>query len=402
LTIRHELWEKWRLFHWWYGFMVQLSQIKQQLAQLVAAPSVSSSLARLDQSNLEVIHLLANWLEALNFQVEILPVPEHPNKANLIATLGQGAGGLVLSGHTDTVPCDPSLWADDPFELTERDDKWYGLGATDMKGFFPVAMAAAQAFSQQSLKQPLIILATADEESSMSGARALTQMARPHGRYAVIGEPTGLTPIRAHKGILMEAIRIQGKSGHSSNPALGHNAMEDMQWVLAELLAFRQQMQSEHQNPLFEVDVPTLNLGHIHGGDNPNRICGHCELHFDIRPLPGMNIEELRGLLLSRLQKLMQEHQIALTFTRLFPGVPAFEQAAESELVRTVERLSGREAQAVAFATEAPFLQELGHETLVFGPGSIDQAHQPDEFIALDQVQRGVAQIQQLIAHFCL
>src|SRR5690606_22508367 len=145
-------------------------------------------------------------------------------------TLGQGEGGLVLAGHSDTVPYDADLWQSDPFVLTEKDGKLYGLGATDMKGFFPVIMAAVQPYLDRQFKHPLIVLATADEESSMSGARALDK----HGlgglspRYAVIGAPTNLTPIRAHKGIMLEAIRVRGHSGHSSNPALGKNALEAM------------------------------------------------------------------------------------------------------------------------------------------------------------------------------
>src|SRR5690606_37299728 len=226
------------------------------------------------------------------FEIEVLPIPGQPHKANLIATLGRGAGGLVLAGHTDTVPCDPDRWASDPFSLTERDGRLYGLGATDMKGFFPVALEAARRFDQSKLQQPLIILATADEESSMDGARLLAELGRPKARYAVVGEPTGMKPVRMHKGIMMERVRVQGLAGHSSNPALGNNALEAMHLVIADLLAFRSELQNRYRNPGFAVPVPTLNLGHIHGGDNPNRICGHCELQFDLRPLPGMQVVE--------------------------------------------------------------------------------------------------------------
>ena len=376
--------------------------IKQQLAQLVAQQSVSSALPSLDQSNMGVIELLAGWLEGLGFCCEILPIEEQPHKANLLATLGSGAGGLVLAGHTDTVPYNAEKWQQDPFQLQEHDERWYGLGATDMKGFFPVALAAAAKFKAQELTAPLMILATADEESSMCGARALVEQGRPKGRYAVIGEPTSLRPIRAHKGIMMEAIRITGQAGHSSNPSLGRNALEDMHLVLAELLAFRAELQQQYQNPLFEISYPTLNPGYIHGGDNPNRICGHCELHFDLRPLPGMDLLQLRGLIEHRLAELRSKTGMTIQFESLFPGVPAYEQAQNSALVAAAEKLTGFSAEAVAFATEAPFLQQLGHETIVMGPGSIDQAHQPNEFISISDINPAIATITGLIRQFCL
>ena len=376
--------------------------IREMLTRLISLPSVSSASPTWDQSNEAVVQTLAEWLRPLGFKTEVMPVPGAPGKFNLIATLGSGPGGLVLSGHTDTVPYDDKRWQSDPFTLTERDDRWYGLGTCDMKGFFALAIEAARELVHQPLKQPLIILATADEESSMNGARALAEAGRPKGRYAVIGEPTSLKPIRMHKGIMMERLVFQGQSGHSSNPALGRNALEGMHEAIGELLALRRDWQARFQNPSFEVQVPTLNLGCIHGGDNPNRICGRCELHFDLRPLPGMQMEELRQAILDRMQPLAQQRELQLEFSPLFDGVPPFETAADAELVRVCESLTGHQAEAVAFATEAPWLQRLGLETLVMGPGSIDQAHQPDEYLALSQVTPTVTVLRQLIKRFCL
>jgi acetylornithine deacetylase len=271
-----------------------------------------------------------------------------------------------------------------------------------MKGFFPVAIEAAKTFADCELKQPLIILATADEESSMDGARALAELGRPKARYAVIGEPTGLTPIRMHKGIMMEQITVEGQSGHSSNPDLGHNAIESMHLVISDLLAFRQELQARHQNPGFSVPIPTMNLGCIHGGDNPNRICGQCEMQFDLRALPGMDNSELRADIDQRLHRLSEQLGTKITRSTLFGGVPAFEEPATSTLVKTAERLTGTSAESVAFATEAPFMQRLGMETIVMGPGSIDQAHQPNEFIEVAQIQPAIDTLRALIREFCL
>ena len=379
-----------------------LPEFDELLKQLISAPSISSASSVWDQSNSQVIKLLAGWFDQLGFSVEIMDVPGLSGKQNLIATMGQGSGGLVLSGHTDTVPFDESKWSSDPFSLSYRDNRFYGLGSCDMKGFFPVILSAVSAFVGADFKQPLIVIATADEESSMSGARALAEAGRPKARCAVIGEPTGLKPIRMHKGMMMECIRLQGQSGHSSNPALGRSALDCMVEVLSDLVEFRKILQAQYQNPSFEIDVPTMNFGHIHGGDNPNRICGSCELQFDLRPLPGMDIDSLRELISQRVAPIAQRHHVALEIEHLFGGVPAFETPSDSLFVKTCERLSGRNADAVAFATEAPYLQRLGMETIVMGPGSIDQAHQPDEFLAVDQIKPAVNILKGLIQQYCI
>ncbi|WP_037374548.1 acetylornithine deacetylase [Sedimenticola selenatireducens] len=372
------------------------------IEQLIAAPSVSSISPQWDQSNEQVIQHLADWCRSAGFQVEVLPIPGHASKFNLVASAGKGPGGLVLSGHTDTVPYDEQRWQSDPFRLVERDNRLYGLGTSDMKAFFALVLEAVRGLDLSQLKQPLTLLATADEESNMCGAQSLLETNRRLGRYAVIGEPTGLKPVRMHKGISMEIIRLHGRSGHSSNPALGVNALEGMYRVIGDILAWRDELQARHKNPLFEVEVPTLNLGHIHGGDNPNRICASCELQIDLRPLPGMVLQDLHDELAQRLERLMSGSELRLEIITPFPGIPSMETAADSEIVRTAEQLTGHTASSVAFGTEAPYLQQLGMETLILGPGDIDQAHQPNEFIGLERIQPMVGLLQGLIRSFCL
>lgn len=373
------------------------------LQQLVALPSVSCGLPEWDMPNDKVIAHLANLFSDLGFTTHIQPLAEQ-GKANLIASLGQGDGGLVLAGHSDTVPYDADRWQSDPFKLTERDGKLFGLGATDMKGFFPVILEAVKPYVGSAFKQPLIVLATADEESSMSGARALARQGIPgfKPRVAVIGEPTDLVPIRAHKGIMMETIRVRGKSGHSSNPALGNNALEAMHDVMGQLLQLRGELQSRYRDPGFAVQTPTLNLGCIHGGDGANRICGECELHFDLRLLPGMDNDALRAAIQQRLTPIAERSGTDIVFSSLFDGVDPFGEHPESELVKICEELTGHPADTVAFATEAPFMQQLGMQTLVLGPGSINQAHQPDEFIPLDQIGPAITILRRLIEKYCL
>ncbi|HET19573.1 MAG TPA: acetylornithine deacetylase [Chromatiales bacterium] len=376
--------------------------LHEMLARLIAIPSVSSVNPTFDQGNRVLIDEVAGWMEAAGFAVEIVPIPGKPDKANVIGTLGQGPGGLVLAGHTDTVPCDEHLWTHDPFRLTEDDGRLYGLGTSDMKSFIALALEAARGLRAADLEQPLIILATADEESSMAGAETLVKLGRPKARYAVIGEPTGLRPVRMHKGVMMEAIRITGHSGHSSDPSLGANAIEGMQQAMGALLEFRTELQSCHCNPLFHVPVPTMNFGYIHGGDNPNRICGHCELHIDVRPLPGMNMLELRDMLKERLGQAVTIPGLSLAVEPLFAGTPPMETPADSPLVRATEALTGHAAEAVPFGTEGPYLRELGMDVVVLGPGDIAQAHQPDEYLALDRIPPTLDLLRALIQRFCL
>ena len=369
---------------------------------LISTPSISSANPDHDQSNRPLINLLANWLNELGYQTEILTLDSQPDKANLIATLGSGPGGLVLAGHTDTVPYDEGRWNYDPFQLTRANGRLYGLGTSDMKAFLALAIEAATSFSAEQLKEPLILVATADEESSMNGARALVAGQRPQARYAVIGEPTGLRPIRMHKGILMESIHVRGRAGHSSDPALGNNALEGMVRVLNELLDWRRELQAQHLNPLFDVQVPTLNLGYIHGGDNPNRICADCELHIDLRPLPGMEIEALRETMQNRLRIALQGSGLELGYRRLSEGTPAMETPATSAIVRSTEELTGYPATSAAFATEGPYFNQMGIDTVILGPGDIDQAHQPDEYLAEDRITPTIELLRKLIHRFCV
>jgi acetylornithine deacetylase len=197
-------------------------------------------------------------------------------------------------------------------------------------------------------------------------------------------------------------VRVTGRAGHSSNPALGNSALEAMHTVIGDLMGYREELKQRYSNPLFAVAWPTLNLGCIHGGDSPNRICGQTELHFDLRLTPGADSDAVHEEIANRIAPLADQHRIDIELGSLIKSVDPFEQADDSELVRTAEQLTGHQAQAVAFATEAPFLQQLGMETIVMGPGSIDRAHQPDEYLELDQIGPCIELLSQCIRHYCL
>ena len=377
-----------------------IPSLKQMLAQLVAARSISSNHPKIDLSNREVIDLLAEWCAELGMQIKIQPINSRESKFNLIARLGpdQPDKGIIFSGHTDTVPCDPERWQSDPFTLTERDNRYYGLGCVDMKGFFAILLDTLAKTNLKQLKAPLYIVATADEECSMDGARAL--MADDlRASIAIIGEPTGMVPIYAHKGIMMESIKILGQAGHSSNPAHGANALDGMSRVLNELINWRSELMQEYQQPQFLVPYPTLNLGHIQGGDNPNRICGSCELHFDLRPLPGMEVDLLRSEIQRKVERAIQGEGLQCEITPLFQGTPPLGSRKDSPFVVELEALCGEAATTAAFATEAPYFQQLGIEAIVMGPGDITRAHQPDEFMDRRYIEPYQEVLQSLFKH---
>ncbi|ENM3849684.1 acetylornithine deacetylase [Vibrio cholerae] len=365
---------------------------------LISTSSISSTDARWDEGNEQVIAKLADWLSALGFSIQIEQVA--PNKQNLIAKLGSGEGGLLLAGHSDTVPFDEGRWNYNPHALTQANNRFYGLGTADMKGFFAFIYEAVKNVDWSKQTKPLYVLATCDEETTMLGARHFTENTPFKPDYCIIGEPTSLVPIRAHKGHVANAIRVTGKSGHSSNPALGVNAIEIMHEVLFALMQLRDRLIKEYHHPGFEIPTPTLNLGHIHGGDSPNRICGCCELHYDVRPLPGISLDGLDNLMRDALREVQQKWPGRIELVPLHDPIPGYECAHDHPFIHGISEICEQEAQTVNYCTEAPFLQQIC-PTLVLGPGSIDQAHQPDEFLAFEFIDPTVRVLSRAMQKYC-
>jgi acetylornithine deacetylase len=375
--------------------------VREMIERLVATPSISAVDPALDMGNRAVVELLGGWLEDEGFAVELLELPGKPDKVNLIASRGRGPGGLVLSGHADTVPFDEGRWSSDPFRATERDGRIYGLGTADMKAFFALAIEAARSLEADPAA-PLVIVATADEESGMDGVRELVRAGRPKARRALIGEPTGLRPVRMHKGCAMERLELVGRSGHSSDPRFGASALDGMHTALTEMMALRTELAAAHRHPLLEPPEPTMNFGRIEGGDNPNRICASCVLDYDVRVIPGMRASEVRQQIEARVARALEGRGLSIAHRSLTTEVPPFETPATAPLVRAVEELTGHTAGGVSFGTEAPFFTELGMATIVLGPGDISVAHQPDEHLALDRIEPMLAILRSLIGRFCV
>ncbi|NRD75687.1 acetylornithine deacetylase [Shewanella sp. VB17] len=382
--------------------MNSFADLKSNFSQLIASPSISALEENQDMSNQGVIDLLQTWFAEVGFTCTVQPVEDSRNKHNLIATFGSGKGGLLLAGHTDTVPFDEGRWSQDPFTLTEKDNRWYGLGTCDMKGFFALVLEAIKDMPLAQFKRPLHILASADEETTMNGAKAFAQKKSIAPDYAIIGEPTSLKPVYMHKGHLAQGIRVIGKSGHSSDPAKGINAIEIMHQVMAQLLKLKQHLADNYREEAFSVPYPTMNFGHVHGGDAANRICGCCDLHIDIRPLPGLELEVLEQLVINYLAPINEQYLGCVTVAALYPGSEPFADNAENSWSKLVAELSASAPEVVNYATEAPYISKLGCQTLVLGPGSIEQAHQPDEYLETKYLNKTVDLIKQLIYHACI
>lgn len=372
----------------------------ERYRQLIAIPTISSLVAKEDLSNKPLIDLLASWLTDFGFRAEIIKVEGSREKYNLLATFGEGEGGLLLAGHTDTVPFDEGKWNFDPFKLTEQNGKLYGLGTADMKGFFAFILEVISQLDLTKLTKPLRILATADEETTMLGARTFAQHTHIRPDCAIIGEPTSLKPIRAHKGHLGESVRITGKSGHSSDPERGINAIEVMHQVTTHLIKMQHTLREKYHNPLFAVPYPTMNFGNIHGGDAINRICACCELQFDLRPLPNLPVEDIYEMVNKHLQPLIEEYGNRIEIRHLHGGIPGYECEHTAQIVKVVEKLLGEKCEAVNYCTEAPFIQQLC-PTLVLGAGSIEQAHQPNEFLSTTFIHPTNRLLTKLIWAFC-
>lgn len=379
----------------------KLPTFLEMFSQLIEVSSISSLSYKNDISNRPIIDLLSGWFESIGFQVEVQKVPHTNNKFNMLAKSGIGSGGLLLTGHTDTVPFDEGRWHRNPFKLEKVDNKLYGLGSADMKGFFAFILDSLRDIKLDQLKKPIYILATADEEISMAGARFFSKTTTIRPEFCIIGEPTSLKPIRAHKGYIANTIRVIGKSGHSSDPEKGVNAIEIMNLVIDKILHLRNFLKEKYNNDHFLISYPTLNLGSINGGDSCNRICACCEMNMDIRPLPSMALKDLHNLMEESLNDIKRKWPNSIQIIPLIEDIPGYESPGDSTVIKFIEKSLGHKAEAVNYCTEAPFLQEIC-PTIVLGPGSIEQAHQPDEYIETKFIEPTRDILKSTIHSFCL
>lgn len=374
----------------------------EMIERLVGFPTVSSD------SNLNLIEFVRDYLAGHGIESR-LTYDDDKRKANLFATIGPDrAGGVVLSGHTDVVPVAGQPWESDPFTLSRRGDKLYGRGTSDMKSFIAIALATVPTFLKAGLRRPIHLALSYDEELGCFGVpRMLRDIAAnlPLPAMAIIGEPTSMQLANRHKGDLVFRTVFTGRDGHSSAPHRGLNAILSA----AEFLTFLSRLSEElrEQGPhddSFDPPYTTFNVGQIDGGTAFNIVARRCEIIWEFRPLPGVAPETViarvrgfvEGELLVRMRRVAEEAAIeTTTLCDLPPLMPEADSPAEA-LIRALTGVN--EAIGVAFGTEAGHFQQTGIPAVVFGPGSIQQAHKPNEFIEIAQVEACIGFMQKLSA----
>ncbi len=374
--------------------------VTETLAELVSINSVSAL------SNAEIVSFISNRCEAMGLRVRRLADKDEfgVEKINLIALAGADCSDaveveLALVGHTDTVPYDPS-WTD-ATKLTERDGKLYARGACDTKGFIAAALTAVESIDLKRLRRPLALVFTADEEIGCLGAKRLA-LARPlTARYAIVGEPTSLQPMRAGKGYCLAEIIVRGREAHSAYPSFGASAISLAARLIVQVEKIAEQLKAE-RHPGFDPPYTTLNVGLVSGGTAKNVVAGQCRFTLEWRTIPGQEptrVLELLKLAIAAEQERDPAFECAVDAARADEG---FETSADSRLVRFFEETTGRQSGTVAFGTEAPQMIQLGAEAVVFGPGDIRVAHRTGEFVPIDELQRCVEIVSKAIETFCL
>ena len=375
---------------------------RELLEQLIGFATVSWD------SNIELIDFIRHYLAELGVESELFYNPER-TKANLFATIGpRDRGGVVLAGHTDVVPVDGQAWTSEPFRLTERDGRLYGRGTADMKGFIASVLAAVPVFLKRTLKLPIHLAFSYDEEVGCLGVRSMLAELEKRPltpRMCLIGEPTELKPVLGHKGKLAMRCQVKGAACHSAYAPNGVNAIEYAARLIGRLGEIGVQLaQPEHHDRRFDPPFSTVQTGLIKGGRALNIVPAECEFDFEVRTLPGFDAYEVANELqtfadvelLPRMRSVQPNTGIRLQPLSAYPGLAT---PPDSEVARLLALLSGStEFGTVAFGTEGGLFDQAGIPTVVCGPGSMDQGHKADEFITLEQLTR----CDEMLARLCL
>ena len=375
--------------------------LQQTLAELVAIDSVSS------RSNQTIVDYLAKRCAGLGLQVQRLPYRDENGveKPNLIALAGVEPGGtapqveLAVVGHTDTVPY-ATDWTD-ALRLTERAGKLYGRGACDTKGFIAAALTAIETIDLKNLHQPLALIFTADEEIGLLGAKRLAEARAIHARYAIVGEPTSLQPMRAGKGYCLAEITVTGREAHSAYPALGTSAVFGAAHLIARIEGITVELQDEIHSA-FDPAFTTLNVGLIRGGTAKNVIAGECRFTLEWRPIPGQDPKRLLNLISRAIADEQTRDPNFVCEVHAARADAGFETSPDSKLVMMLTEVSGQAPGTVAFGTEAAQLTALGAESVVLGPGDIRVAHRTGEFVPVAELEGCVEILRAAIERFCL
>jgi acetylornithine deacetylase len=366
-----------------------MTNVQELLAKLVGFDTTSA------KSNLALIAFVQEYLASHGIDSTLVPSADD-KKACLFATIGEGEGGVGLSGHSDCVPVDGQKWMSDPFTLTERDGKLYGRGTCDMKGFIACVLASVPLFKSRKLKEPIHILISYDEEVGCAGVRPMiAQLGKelPRPRIVIVGEPTSMTVIDAHKRIDVYRTKVTGKEAHSSLPAMGVNAISVAAELIGELDRLAEEIAASENDPRFEPPYSTVSVGIIEGGTAPNIVPKTCDFRWQVRSLPSTPVDEAPRDLAAFAEKalLPKMREVAADAAIETEGqttVPSFMAAPQSDAVALAMALTGaNRTSGVSYATEAGLFENAGCPAVVCGPGDIAQAHAADEFVSVAQLE---------------
>jgi acetylornithine deacetylase len=368
------------------------------LSRLVAFESVSG------RGNLPIADFVCDYLERPGVRIERHPGPDE-TRVNVLAVAGPAdrGGGLTTSGHLDVVPAGEEGWSSDPFELTERDGSLYGRGACDMKGSIALFMNAMAAASPPRLAQPLALLLTCDEELGSLGAQRFCRDLPCGGglpRDVLVGEPTSLQAVRMHKGHLTMRVVVRGRSAHSGSPHLGDNAISCAVRVveaLDELASRMRGVRCETSSYFPDVPFPVLNVGRIAGGDTVNVVPDRCTIELGVRLLPGMSVQEAADGVTAA----VAERAPGAT-VQIVNDNPPLLLEEDAHIHRTLCGLLGQSRSCgVSFASDGGVLARCGFRCVLFGPGSIETAHRPDEHVPVGELRGARRVLEELIRRRC-
>ncbi len=364
------------------------------LSELIKFQTVSGT------SNLKLIEYCEKRLSKLG-ATSFKTFDETKKRVNLFSTIAGkqklNGGGIILSGHTDVVPASAKEWSSDPFVATEKNNKVYGRGSCDMKGFIACALALAPFFASQNLKKPIHFSFTYDEETACQGAPIMLKELKKRNvkcSICIVGEPTSMKAVQAHKGCSEYSTYFTGLAGHGSAPDKGVNAVEYASRYINKLMKLREELKKrEPKNSLFTPPYSTLQIGGIRGGLARNVIADQCTVDWEMRPVipedgkfVNKNIEAyVKDILLPEMKKVYPEANIK---KEIIGEIIGFTKEEKSDAVNLVCNLTGDNSRdVVSFGTEAGLFQELGISAVVCGPGSIEQAHKIDEYVSFDQLK---------------
>ena len=371
--------------------------VEDTLRDLVAIDSVSQ------RSNAEIVSYLATRCEAAGFNVTRFPYIDDAGveKTNLLARSSVGDLTIVelaLVGHTDTVPYHPA-WTE-ALRLTEKNGNLLGRGACDTKAFIAAALTAIEGFDLSRMNKSLALVFTADEEIGCLGAKRLARARAFSARYAIVGEPTSLQPMRAGKGYCLAEVIVRGREAHSAYPQIGASAIFGAAHLIGRIEEIADELK-EDQRAGFDPPYTTMNVGLIKGGTAKNIIPGECSFTLEWRTIPGQESNYALNLVREAAADLHQQNPDFVCEIDAARADESFETRSDSPLVQFLEETSAKQSGTVAFGTEAPSLIDLGAEAVVFGPGDIRVAHRTGEFVPIDQLNECVSILHDSIERFC-